>query len=637
MTNKDFESLKLFGEYDQKTLAALWGYKSYDAIRRGIVTPANSNVIILFVTEDKVSYATQYRDQLVGNKLYASGETSHMNDKRLASNLNGGKDTIYLFYRSVHHTPFVYYGEVKLIKYIEKTSEPSHFEFLIESLNRGANMKFFGFKISNPAAGKVVNDVKQGKDDIVIEQLNQLEEDLKIGNFVFITLGGDQVPWQKGLIGLASITKPPFEKGYDSHNPRNFKLGLKMELVLSEVIKRNEFIPYIDAYDAAGIGPNTKGEQNQAIKALTEKQAVSILRAMVEREPQLLDKVKALFDQAFTDKILGKLSILVLNSLAYGEIAPSVSSEDGSGTSTAVGCTGKNIILYGVPGAGKSHTIETEYCNDDEHMERVVFHPDYTYSDFVGQIMPKIKEGTDKLEYRFVAGPFTKIMRKAYDNPSESFYLVIEEINRGNAPAIFGDVFQLLDRNDDGISTYGITNQDIADIVYSGIAFDKKVKIPANLTIIATMNTADQSVFTLDTAFKRRWDMRMIPNEVGKCKFADVKILDTEVTWATFVTVINDLVLSENSDLTSTEDKRIGAYFVKRKDIELLNGEYNPAFAEKVLMYLWNDVFKFSRDTVFNEKYNALDKLIKGFETERFGVFNIEFKIETEGNESDES
>ena len=93
MTNKDFESLKLFGEYDQKTLATLWGYKSYDAIRRGIVTPANSNIIILFVTEDKVSYATQYRDQLVDNKLYASGETSHMNDKRLASNLNGGKDT----------------------------------------------------------------------------------------------------------------------------------------------------------------------------------------------------------------------------------------------------------------------------------------------------------------------------------------------------------------------------------------------------------------------------------------------------------------------------------------------------------------------------------------------------------------
>ena len=195
----------------------------------------------------------------------------------------------------------------------------------------------------------------------------------------------------------------------------------------------------------------------------------------------------------------------------------------------------------------------------------------------------------------------------------------------------------MLDRNEDGTSKYGITNQDIAEAVYGCEGFDKKVKLPANLSIIATMNTADQSVFTLDTAFKRRWSMRMIPNDVKKCKFADVKILDTDVTWATFVTVINDLVLSENSDLTSTEDKRIGAYFVKRKDIELIDGEYNPAFAEKVLMYLWNDVFKFSRDTVFNEKYNALDNLIKGFESERFNVFKIDFMNATEGNESDES
>lgn len=496
-------------------------------------------------------------------------------------------------------------------------------------------MNFFGFKISNPMAGQMVDEVMHGKDNIIIEQLNQLDDDLKIGNFVFITLGGDKVSWDKGLIGLASIIQSPFEKGYDKTNSRNFKLRVKMELVLSKVIKREEFIPYKDVYDAAGIGPNTKGEQNQAIKSLTEKQAIAILRAMIEREPQLLEKVKLLFNKAFTDKILGKLPILVLNNLAYGETAPIIS--DDNSVSESGSLTGENIILYGVPGVGKSHTIEEQYPSDDEHMERVVFHPDYTYSDFVGQIMPKIKEETDKLEYRFVKGPFTKIMRKAYDKPAESFYLIIEEINRGNAPAVFGDIFQLLDRNEDGTSKYGITNQDIAEAVYGCEGFDKKVKLPANLSIIATMNTADQSVFTLDTAFKRRWSMRMIPNDVKKCKFADVRILDTDVTWATFVTVINDLVLSENSDLTSTEDKRIGAYFVKRKDIELIDGEYNPAFAEKVLMYLWNDVFKFSRDTVFNEKYNALDNLIKGFESERFNVFKIDFMNATEGNESDES
>ncbi len=111
---------------------------------------------------------------------------------------------------------------------------------------------------------------------------------------------------------------------------------------------------------------------------------------------------------------------------------------------------GTNVILYGVPGAGKSWTIEHEYMDADTKMERLVFHPDYTYSDFVGQILPK-KKGED-ISYDFIPGPFTKIMRDAYRNPAKKFILAIEEINRGNAPAIFGDIFQLLDRDKKGNS-----------------------------------------------------------------------------------------------------------------------------------------------------------------------------------------
>jgi hypothetical protein len=106
---------------------------------------------------------------------------------------------------------------------------------------------------------------------------------------------------------------------------------------------------------------------------------------------------------------------------------------------------GENIILYGVPGAGKSWTIERYYIYENTKMERVVFHPDYTYSDFVGQILPQSKDGD--VSYNFMPGPFTKILKDAYKNPNQKFILVIEEINRGNAPAIFGDIFQLLDRN----------------------------------------------------------------------------------------------------------------------------------------------------------------------------------------------
>lgn len=628
MTHTDLTTLKLFGEYDQKTLAELWGYKSYDAIRRGIVTPANSDIIILFVTGEKASYATQYTDTLDGNKLYMSGENGHMNDNRLASNLNGGKDTIYLFYRSVHHTPFIYYGEVTLTKFVEKTSEPSRFEFIVKNITGVRSMKFFGFKISNPLATQLVNDVKTCKENIIIDQLNQLDDELTVGSHVFISLGGDKVPWDKGLIGLATITKPKFDKGYDRNNLRNFKLGLRMEFVLPQVMKRNQFIPYLDAYDAAGIGPTTKGEQNQAIKVVTEKQAFAIIRAMADNRPDLENKIKALFDPEISAKIFGKMLIMLPNHIAFGESATeepkdqevSDTPEPGDGARVT---GGKNVLLYGVPGCGKSHTVKKEFCDDDRYMERVVFHPDYTYSDFVGQILPVINSETKQVEYRFSDGPFTRILKKAYTDKTHMYYLIVEEINRGNAPAIFGDVFQLLDRKSSGESTYGITNLDIARSVLK--REDVKVVIPSNLTIVATMNTADQSIFTLDTAFKRRWRMRMIKNDVLRSDIAGIHILGEKVTWGNFAFKINELILAESANAINNEDKRLGAYFVCQEDLELIDGEYNPAFAEKVLMYLWNDVFKYNREAVFAQEYAALDELIEAFEQEKFNVFSIAF------------
>ena len=182
--------------------------------------------------------------------------------------------------------------------------------------------------------------------------------------------------------------------------------------------------------------------------------------------------------------------------------------------------TGCNVLLYGVPGSGKSWTIEHEYCKPESVVERLVFHPDYTYSDFIGQILPTVAED-GQVSYKFTPGPFTNILREAYNNPGKEYILIIEEINRGNAPAIFGEVFQLLDRkveirdiDDDGYpigtSEYGITNMNIAEEMYGKDRKTEKVRIPSNLSIIGTMNTSDQNVFTLDTAFQRRWDMRLM-------------------------------------------------------------------------------------------------------------------------------
>ena len=309
--------------------------------------------------------------------------------------------------------------------------------------------------------------------------------------------------------------------------------------------------------------------------------------------------------------------------------------------------TGENVLLYGVPGAGKSWTIEHDYCDDEECMERLVFHPDYMYSDFVGQILPIVKkddEGKEKVRYEFTPGPFTKIMKKAYENPKKSFYLVIEEINRGNAPAIFGEIFQLLDRKteDDNkykkcTSEYGITNSNIANEVYGDE--NVKVRIPANLSIIGTMNTSDQNVFTLDTAFQRRWIMRMIPNSFSGHKFAKNKILDTDVSWRQFCEAINEEILRRNN-VTSSEDKRLGAYFVSSDDLlcrsipdgceereKIKIQHMNARFAEKVLKYLWDDAFKFSHaDTFDTKKYKSLEKIVEGFNSstgnDRFKVFH---------------
>ena len=277
----------------------------------------------------------------------------------------------------------------------------------------------------------------------------------------------------------------------------------------------------------------------------------------------------------------------------------------------------ENILLYGVPGAGKSHEIKTKYCSDEKYMERVVFHPDYMYSDFVGQILPRVEKdesGNDKLKYVFTPGPFTKMLKKAENDPDNYYYLVIEELNRGNAPAIFGEIFQLLDRKDEdefpaeevGESEYGISNYEVAKEVYNDEGH--QVRIPSNMFILATMNTADQNVFTLDTAFQRRWNMRQIENRFDKSEHSKDLIVGTKVNWGAFATVINEMVIDINVDMASSEDKRLGTYFAKKKELQV------NRFPEKVLKYLWDDAFKMDKTAVFNDNCKSLEEVVVTYE-----------------------
>lgn len=314
------------------------------------------------------------------------------------------------------------------------------------------------------------------------------------------------------------------------------------------------------------------------------------------------------------------------------------------------------IIYYGVPGCGKSNKIREQLKNvPEKNKVRVVFHPEYTNAEFIGQILPVTNGG---IRYEFTPRPFTQIIKRAYLNPNEQFYLVIEEINRGNAAAIFGDTFQLLDRlkagetdslgNDsanaavntftEGWSQYFVQNDDVNayirgtenSIQIGNIRFDSNtaIRLPPNLSILATMNTSDQNVFTLDNAFQRRFDMELVRNEFDLTKPAvnaqyNAEIDDTGIKWGQFWGWINAKITATLKGLSSTEDKRIGVWFVSN-----VGGIIDDkVFAEKVLKFLWDDVFKFKRPQIFADGIDTLEKLINFFENppegkERFDVFD---------------
>lgn len=327
---------------------------------------------------------------------------------------------------------------------------------------------------------------------------------------------------------------------------------------------------------------------------------------------------------------------------------------------------GINKIFYGTPGCGKSYHIEydilkrdkkTKKYNPDEYAEenviRTTFYQDYSNTDFVGQILPKIIKGEDgnkdTVEYIFNPGPFTLALIQAISNPTKKVALVVEEINRGNAPAIFGDIFQLLDRDDDSISEYGIVNVGVMDYL-NNYTFEvngkekryifNEIKIPANMYIYATMNTSDQNVYTLDTAFTRRWEKEKIQNSFAQCTFSDWFVPGIEpYTWKSFVEDINKLIDKNIEQLQVNEDKQIGAFFIKAKDLinkdnKNIDNEtkkkLKEKFVYKVFDYLWNDVAKLDREVFFNDKYSTLQELIDDYMIIGARVFNesLSSKIE---------
>lgn len=355
----------------------------------------------------------------------------------------------------------------------------------------------------------------------------------------------------------------------------------------------------------------------------------------------------------------------------------------------------ENTIYYGVTGCGKSHAIEEhlqrsvtlDTVNETDTIvyEKIAFHPDYTYADFVGQNISIVNPLSGKVEYEFTPGPFTRLLRQAVINPHKDFYLVVEDINRGNAAAIFGDMMHILGGGtqlspkvvDGQVMTlyeglHFVHNAAVAKAVYGNP--DAEVHMPCNFAVLATMNTSLPNTYALDSAFLGRFKMVAVENDFSReidiygngHPYADMRIMDSHITWQAFCECINKIIAENKSRMLTVEDKRLGIYFVNPKELALnfqidpnpqyrnyyeerralskIPNESRPAwfnerwyllnrylmearvFPEKVIRYLWDDVFRFNPEVLFDTEIvfdaeQAIRLFASSYGNDRFKVF----------------
>lgn len=287
----------------------------------------------------------------------------------------------------------------------------------------------------------------------------------------------------------------------------------------------------------------------------------------------------------------------------------------------------KNEIIYGAPGTGKSHKIAEKTAGQKKIV--TVFHPDTQHSDFVGALKPTMSGGA--VTYQFRPGPFTTALIEALTHTDEHVYLIIEEINRAPAAAVFGELFQLLDR-ENGASKYDIDatdpdmlsyiNQQLAD---QGIAPITKLALPNNLSLLATMNSSDQAVMPLDTAFKRRWSFEYVKIDFSNPDVSQqtfkLSTSDGEktITWKNFA---NHVVNRKLQDIGVPEDRLLGPFFLNKEELDS-DESAQQSLCGKLFVYLWDDVLRHKgRTNLFKEGISTFGALQALFNQGDSPVFN---------------
>lgn len=322
-----------------------------------------------------------------------------------------------------------------------------------------------------------------------------------------------------------------------------------------------------------------------------------------ETDEGFQSKVSNDYLKSYLEKVSTSLDIIPKRTVEIIEIENSIEATELNVLGSIL--RSYNKIYFGSPGTGKSTAIQRLVDEKSLACYRTTFHPDYDYGAFVGSYKP-VSEG-DTIKYRFVPQVFTNAYRHAWERPGETVVLIIEEINRGNCAQIFGDLFQSLDRDAAGYSSYDVdADADLAAFFAKsaeyGLALENlgqyqqsqdksllasKIILPPNLLLYATMNTSDQSLFPMDAAFKRRWDWEYVPIDYAQAAHNSVELGQGDTfNWGDFLSTINPKI----KDLTRSEDKQVGNWFVRPSAGTSLIPYHQ--FRSKVMYYLWAEVCK---------------------------------------------
>lgn len=483
-----------------------------------------------------------------------------------------------------------------------------------ENINSNVQYRISTSSLSNSLQDKYFFDEKNLKTFTSQETLSIIFPKNWIGNIFQAFLKSNQLPLED--VAVICLHNETFDDNFTQENLVNLfidKFNLNEAVDTFFIKKTNDIQFELRILNRQNIFTNLKKYFDLSDNT---KYTIGFDKSLIAANPGELTRGPFIQPLYSGQENLKCLLLANFNILDYYEINPLLNQKQiFSSNSNTEKSMSHHVIYYGSPGTGKSHRIKEIVKGKEEFTERVTFHPEYDYTSFVGGYKPTSKDGD--IKYEFAPQVFTNIYVKAWnDLNNNEHFLVIEEINRGNCAEIFGDIFQLLDRNPEYLITpsdelKNYLEKNLTEKGVEGIA-GGKMKLPENLTILASMNTSDQSLFPMDSAFKRRWDWEYIPicydpiddfKKKNESFDFEIDIQDgNKYRWLKFIEAVNLNHIKNNASLGM--DKCLGNYFIKPDNANTIS--LKP-FINKVIFYLWNDVFKDEENKVFEENTSYED------------------------------